>query len=50
MYKQKSAKDALRAIRKKISIYSGKNWAVVLKLLSVLIWLDSFFKLLNDSF
>lgn len=30
------AKDAMRAIRKKLNIYSGKNWAVVMKLLKLL--------------
>lgn len=34
--KEENAKDAMRAIRKKLSIYSGKNWSVVLKLLKLL--------------
>lgn len=30
------AKDAMRAIRKKIVVYAGKNWLVVMKLLNLL--------------
>lgn len=30
------AKDAMRAIRKKLNICSGKNWTVVMKLLKLL--------------
>jgi hypothetical protein len=31
--KEENAKDAMKAIRKKMSMFSGKNWSVVLKLL-----------------
>lgn len=34
--KEENAKDAMKTIRKKISIFGGKNWTVVLKLLLLL--------------
>ena len=34
--KEDNAKDAMRAIRKKLHIVSGKNWTVVMKLLKLI--------------
>lgn len=34
--KEETAKEAMRAMRKKINIYSGKNWFVVMKLLKLI--------------
>jgi hypothetical protein len=34
--REEVAKEALRAIRKKMNVYSGKNWFVIQKLLKLL--------------
>ncbi len=34
--KEEIAREALRAIRKKINVYAGKNWFVIQKLLKLL--------------
>lgn len=34
--REEVAKDAMRAIRKKIVVYAGKNWLVVMKLLNLI--------------
>jgi hypothetical protein len=44
-----SSRDAIKVIRKKMTAYAGKNWAVVMKLLTVYIfifnfWFNRFFK------
>jgi hypothetical protein len=33
--KEENAKDAIKAIRKKLQVYGGRNWSVVVKLLNV---------------
>lgn len=33
--KEENAKDALKAIRKKLQLYAGRNWSVVMKILNV---------------
>ena len=34
--KEENGKDAMRAIRKKLVVYAGKNWLVVMKLLNLI--------------